>query len=83
MEFFEEVVDLLANKAAELFNLAPSTLGPDTRFKEDLGCKSIDIVKITVALENEYDVEVPFMAFMRCATFADAAAFIADALGIS
>lgn len=83
MEFIEEVVELLANKAAELFNADPSALNAETRFKEDLGCKSIDIVKFSAALEDEYDVEVPFMALNRCVTFADAAALVADALGIS
>lgn len=82
-EFIEEVVELLSKKAGQLFNLDPATLSAATRFKEDLGCKSVDIVKFTVLLEDEYDVEVPFMAFNRCVTFADAAAFVADALGIS
>ena len=40
-------------------------------------------MKFTTTLEDEYDVEVPFMAFKRCLTFGDAAAFVADALGVS
>lgn len=83
MEFIDEVTELLANRAATIFNLDAANLGPDTRFVEDLHAKSVDLVKFTTLLEDEYDVEVPFMAFKRCATFRDAAGFIADALGIS
>lgn len=83
MEFIEEVVELLAKKAAELFQVDAAALNAETRFNEDLHCKSVDLVKFTTTLEDEYDVEVPFMAFKRCKTFGDAAAFVADALGVS
>lgn len=82
MSFRDEVIELLCKKAADLFGLDASTLGADTRFKEDLGCKSADIVKFTVALEDEYDVEVPFMAFNRNATFGEAADYMSELTGI-
>lgn len=82
MDFKEEVIELLIKKAAALYGLDPDTLNGDTRFKEDLGCKSSDIVKFTVALEDEYDVEVPFMAFNRNKTFAEAADYMSELLGI-
>lgn len=81
--FREEVIELLANKVLELYpNTDPSTLNADTRFKEDLGIKSSDIVKITAALEDEYDVEVAFMAFNRCVTFGAAADYMSEITGI-
>lgn len=82
MTFREEVIELLKKKAADLFGKDPAALDGETRFKEDLGCKSADIVKFTVALEDEYDVEVPFMAFNRCETFAAAADYISELTGI-
>lgn len=82
MTFKEEVIDLLSKKAAALFGVDASTLGENTNFKEDLKCKSADIVKFTVALEDEYDVEVPFMAFNRCKTFGEAADYMSDITGI-
>ncbi len=78
MEFKQEVINLLIEKAVKMFGLDPSTLGPETRFKEDLQCKSANIVQFTTALEDEYDVEVPYMEFNRKATFADAADYIAE-----
>ena len=76
MEFREEVIQILIDRAAKMFGLDPSTLGPETRFKEDLQCKSANIVQFTTTLE--FDVEVPYMEFNRKATFADAAEYIAE-----
>ena len=32
---------------------------PDTSFKEDLGADSLDLFELTMALEEEYDTEIP------------------------
>lgn len=78
MEFREEVIKLLIEKAVKMFGCDPATLGPDTSFKDDLQCKSANIVQFTTALEDEYDIEVPYMEFNRKATFKDAADYIAE-----
>ena len=36
MEFKQEVINLLIDKAVKMFGVDPATLGPETRFKEDL-----------------------------------------------
>lgn len=82
MSFQDEVVELLVKIAVSLKGEEAAGYGRETRFKEDMGCKSVDIVRITTALEDEYDVEVPFMAFNRCATFGEAAAYMSQLLGI-
>lgn len=82
MSFRDEVIELLTNIVVDLLGVDGSELNENTRFKEDLGCKSANIVQITVALENEYDVEVPFMAFNRCVTFGDAADYMSELTGI-
>lgn len=81
-EFQEEVVDILKDKAAEIFGVDASTLSADTKFVEDLGCKSVNIVQFASALEDEYEVEVPFMQLNKCETFGDAAKFVDDALSM-
>lgn len=83
MELREEVVQKLAEKAAELFNLDPSTLGPETRFEEDLGAKSVNYVQFSIMLEDEYEVEVPYMEFHRKKTFGEAADYLAQLLGVA
>ena len=69
-EFQAEVVDILKNKAA------------DTRFIEDLHCKSVNIVQFASALEDEYEVEVPFMELNKKKTFGEAAALVDEKLSM-
>lgn len=77
----DEVVELLCKKAAELFGVDASTLNENTRFKEDLNCKSINYVQFSAALEDEYDVEVPFMQFVKIKTFGEAGDYIGAMFG--
>ena len=77
----DEVVELLANKAATMVQKDASEFGPETRFEEDLQLKSVQYVQMSAALEDEYEVEVPYMEFRKMKTFADAAAFIAEQFG--
>lgn len=52
------------------------TLSGETKFA-DLKCKSVDLVKFSTALEDEFEIEVPYMQMRRCVTFADACDFVA------
>ena len=81
-EFQEEVVDILKNKAAEIFGVDAASLSAETSFVDDLHCKSVNIVQFASALEDEYEVEVPYMQLNKCTTFADAAKFDDDALSM-
>lgn len=81
-EFQEEVLEILKDKAVDIFHVDPATLSGETRFAEDLNCKSVNIVQFASALEDEYEVEVPYMQLRKCATFADAAKFVDDALSM-
>ena len=82
MSFRDEVIELLTNIVVDLLGVDGSELNENTRFKEDLGCASVNIVQITSELENEYDVEVPYMAFNRCKTFGEAADYMSELTGI-
>jgi acyl carrier protein len=81
MEIREEIVALLADKAAKMFHRDKSEFGPGTRFDDDLATKSVQFVQFTAALEDEYEIEVPFMEFRRKATFAEAADYVAELRG--
>lgn len=76
MTIKEEVCQALAQKCAELFNKNAEELGPETRFVEDLGAKSVNYVQLSAVLEDMYDLEVPYMEFHRKKTFAEAADYI-------
>lgn len=76
MTIQEEVIEALANKCAELFNVNAADLGPETRFVDDLGAKSTNYVQLSSMLEDMYDLEVPYMEFHRKQTFQEAADYI-------
>jgi len=49
---------------------------PDARFIEDLGADSLDIVELVMALEEEYEVEVPDEEAEKLRTVGDVMAYI-------
>jgi len=77
----EEAMETLIKKAADIFGVDPAGLGPDTRFEEDLQAKSVNIVQFSAALEDVFDVEVPFMEIKKKKTFGEAADYIAGMFG--
>ncbi|ADK68124.1 conserved hypothetical protein [Olsenella uli DSM 7084] len=81
-EFQEEVVDVLKDKAVEIFGVDRDGLSGETSFVDDLHCKSVNIVQFASALEDEYEVEIPFMELNKKRTFAEAAQFVDDALSM-
>lgn len=49
---FEEIAKIIA----EQFGVEVDTITPDTTFEEDLSADSIDIVELSMALEDEYAI---------------------------
>lgn len=71
-----EYLEFIINAAKKVFTTEDIT--PETRFKEDLNAKSLSIAQLMNALEDEYDVEVPYMEFKRKATIAEAAEYVEE-----
>ncbi len=44
---------------AEELNCDESEITAETNFKEDLGADSLDLFELVMALEEEYDIEIP------------------------
>lgn len=44
---------------SEQLNLDTSDLSPETSFKDDLGADSLDLFELVMALEEEYNMEIP------------------------
>jgi acyl carrier protein len=40
-------------------HVEPAMVNPDAEFIQDLGADSLDIVELIMALEEEYDIEIP------------------------
>ena len=49
---FEKLCALIA----EQFNVDPDTITMDTSFEDDLNADSVDLVDLTMALEEEFDI---------------------------
>lgn len=81
-EFQEEVIEILKDKAVELFGVDRDSLSADTSFVDDLRCKSVNIVQFASALEDEYEVEVPFMELNKKKTFGEAAQLVDEKLSM-
>ncbi len=71
-----EYLEFVINAAKKVFTREDITA--QTRFKEDLNAKSLSIAQLMNALEDEYDVEVPYMEFKRKTTIAEAAKYVEE-----
>lgn len=74
----EEAVEVLRSKAHAIFGVDAAALDENTRFEEDLNCKSTNLVQFSAALEDAFDIEVPFMTIKKMKTFGDIAEWIEE-----
>jgi acyl carrier protein len=54
-----ELAERIKNIIVEQLSVAPEEVTPEASFIEDLGADSLDIVELIMALEEEYDIEIP------------------------
>ncbi|RCX09935.1 acyl carrier protein [Anaerobacterium chartisolvens] len=76
MQLREEILEKIIERASGLFNKSQEELNADTRLAEDLEAKSVNYSQIITFLEDEFEVEIPFMDFRRKKTLGEAAAFV-------
>lgn len=53
------MLDKMRSLIAEELNCDESEITLETNFKEDLGADSLDLFELVMALEEEYDIEIP------------------------
>lgn len=78
MKIREKAVMKITERCCQLFGKKPEEITENTRFAEDLGAKSGNISQMTTFLEDEFDMEVPYMEFRRRGTVGAAADFIVE-----
>lgn len=64
--------------AAERFNVDESTLTLESRFVDDLGADSLDLVELVMAFEEEFDQEIPDEDSETLETIGDAVTYITE-----
>jgi acyl carrier protein len=76
MERDEVLERIRAHLAAEL-EVDPAAVREETRFKEDLEADSLDLVELTVELEDTYGIRIPDEEAARILTVGQAADYVA------
>ena len=61
---------------AEQLNVNVEELKPETNFKEDLGVDSLDLFELVMALEEEFNTEIPSEDLEKIATINDIAEYL-------
>ena len=61
---------------AEQLNVNVEELTPETNFKEDLGVDSLDLFELVMALEEEFNTEIPSEDLEKIATINDIAEYL-------
>ncbi len=72
METFEKVAEI----TAEQLGVDESTITPDSSFINDFEADSLDLVELMMALEEEYDIEIPDEEAEKISTVGEAVDYI-------
>lgn len=80
MSLHSEAYDVIAAQIAAQFGKSTDELSESTEFESDLGFKSVNYVLLSSSLEDEFEVEIPYMDLKRSKTLGDAADFVAGQL---
>ncbi|MBR2831545.1 MAG: acyl carrier protein [Oscillospiraceae bacterium] len=74
---FETLQDIIA----EQFSIDPGSITPETTFADDLGADSLDVLELTMAIEEGFNIVIPESddeEFAKMATVADVVKYISD-----
>ncbi|CDD27636.1 acyl carrier protein [Clostridium sp. CAG:452] len=74
----EEVFDKVKEIIVEQLGVAETAITPDASFIDDLGADSLDIVELIMALEEEFDLEIPDADAEKVVTVNDVVEYIKD-----
>lgn len=78
-EIFEKVQKIVADQ----LSVDASEVVPNASFANDLGADSLDTVELVMALEEEFDIEIPDEAAEQIATVQAAVDYISNQLKAS
>jgi acyl carrier protein len=72
MAIEEKVKDMIVDQ----LGVDPEQVKPEAAFQADLGADSLDLVELTMALEEEFDMEIPDEEAAKLITVGDAMNYI-------
>lgn len=68
--------DKIAEILAEQLDVDKETITADTRIAEDLNADSLDVVELLMAIEDEFEIEIPDEDIETMKTVGDVAEYI-------
>jgi len=72
------LLDDVKEVVVEQLNVNPDEIKEDSKFVEDLGADSLDVVELVMALEEKFDIEIPDADAEKIATVGDAIKYVED-----
>ena len=73
--------DRVSAIVVEQLGVSKEELAPEASFIDDLGADSLDIVELVMAMEEEFDIEIPDDDAEKIQTIGDAFAYIKEKVG--
>jgi len=70
------MLDKIKEVVAEQLDVGIDEIKEDSKFVEDLGADSLDVVELVMALEEEFDIEIPDEEAEKIQTVQDALDYI-------
>lgn len=74
----EEVFEKVKAIIVEQLGVAETSVEMDSSFIDDLGADSLDIVELVMALEEEFDMEIPDSDAEKVVTVGDVVEYIKE-----
>ena len=74
----EDVFEKVKTIIVEQLGVAETSVEMDASFIDDLGADSLDIVELVMALEEEFDIEIPDTDAEKVVTVGDVVEYIKD-----
>ena len=77
----EEIFKTMQDLIAEQFAIDTDEISMESSFVDDLGADSVDLVELVMAMEEEFDVEIPDAEAEKIVTVQNAIDFVAKIQG--
>ena len=77
----EDILERVSQIVTQQLSVEAQEVKPESSFTNDLGADSLDTVELVMALEEEFEIEIPDEAAEKIATVKDAVDYIKDIKG--
>ncbi|MBQ3415969.1 MAG: acyl carrier protein [Clostridia bacterium] len=74
----EEIFEKIKGIIVEQLSVTESTVTMESSFIDDLGADSLDIVELIMALEEQFDIEIPDSDAEKVVTVGDVVEYIKE-----